>query len=168
MSFQLLESSTIAYFKGKPSIQVTLKICEAVVTSELLPHTVNRTLQLDRAQTVHWQQGKASSSKLLHFNPSGKQEDLGCTWHISAFTDWYTTQKTPRGQKWSKSLTWLQEILLYLCQNELLVFQCMDKRTEKRKSSIATSSKNSKLYETTPLKLHTLQYHMYGQVQRKN
>lgn len=120
MSLQLLESSTIAYFKGKPSIQVTLKICEAVVTSGLLPHTVNRTLQLDRAQKVHRQQGKASSSKLLHFNPSGKQEDLGCTWHISAFTDWYTTQKTPRGQKWSKSLTWLQEILLYLCQNELL------------------------------------------------
>lgn len=32
----------------------------------------------------------------------------------------------------------------------------------------ATSSENSELYETTPLKLHAAQYHMYHQVHRKN
>lgn len=29
-------------------------------------------------------------------------------------------------------------------------------------------SKNSKLYEITPLRLHALQYHMYHQVHKKN
>lgn len=33
---------------------------------------------------------------------------------------------------------------------------------------IAPPSENSKLYKTTPLKLHELQYHMYHQVHRKN
>lgn len=52
--------------------------------------------------------------------------------------------------------------------NFWMIFQCMDKKTEKRKSSIATPSKTSKLHEITPLKLHALQYHMYHQVPKKN
>lgn len=47
----------------------------------------------------------------------------------------------------------------------------MDKGAKKGNTvplGIATLSENSERYETTPLKLHLLQYHMYHQVHRKN